>query len=387
MNPSTLNLHDLVKPPKALGFRADYLQAADAMLQKGVTDHLYSAVTYLIVRHGMIAAQGAHGIAQPDAIPPLPATLDTIFDMASITKTFTATLLLQCVEEGRLHLNQEVRQILPEADKAPIGPVAIHYLATHTSGLPAWKAVYKTENGEPLAQILATPLAHPTGMNYLYSDLGYITIGYIVERVLGKPLDVLVQERIFKPLGMSSSGYNPAPALYPRIAATGRSDLKDGIRAPSSRFVGDVHDPNAHGMKGVAGHAGIFSSAPDMLRFILSFRHETNADHLGLPPVLGPLARHLAATCQTDPTKPDINAHTIGYFAYPNGYLPKGDLFSERTFGHSGFTGTLIMYDPDVDVTLLMLTNRVVYETENDGNGLLRMRRLFANAIAGAISS
>ncbi len=174
---ANVNLNELVKPPKALGFREDHLQLADAMLQKGVADHLYSAVSYLVVRHGMIAAHGAYGIAQPDALPPIPATLDTIFDMASITKTFTATLLLQCVEEGRLHLNQEVRQVLPEADKAPIGPVALHYLATHTSGLPAWKAVYKTENGEPLAQILATPLAHPTGTNYTYSDLGYITIG------------------------------------------------------------------------------------------------------------------------------------------------------------------------------------------------------------------
>ena len=360
------------------------------MLQRGVEERMYSAVTYLIVRNGLIAAQGAYGIAQPDSMLHPPATLETVYDMASLTKPFTATLLLQCVEEGLLHLNQEVRQHIPEAEHAPIGAVPIHYLATHTSGLPAWKALYKKENGEPLAQILASPLVAPPGTKYTYSDLGYITLGFLLERVTKTPLETLVQERIFKPLGMASSGYRPAPARHARIAATSRgesTDIRvDGEHIQDKRFIGDVHDPNAYGMNGVAGHAGIFSNAPDMLRFILSFRNEATASHIGLPPVLGPLARRLAATNQNDAAKPDISAHTIGWFAYPNGYLPKGDLFSAQTFGHTGFTGTLLMFDPDVDVTILMLTNRVFYEKENDGTALLRMRRLFANVVAGAIT-
>ena len=379
-----MNLQDYVRPPKSLGFHPDRLLNADRMLQNGIGEHLYSAATYLVVRHGLIAAHGAYGIAQPDATPAIPATLDTVFDMASLTKTFTATMLLQCAEEGLLHLNQEVRQHIPEAEHAPIGPVGLHYLATHTSGLPAWKAVYKHENGDPLAQILATPLAAPTGTKYTYSDLGYITLGYILERVTKTPLATLVQERIMRPLGMTHSGYRPSTELHPLIAATSRGEIDvtvGGERLTDKRYIGDVHDPNAYGMDGVAGHAGIFSNAPDMFRFILSFRHEANASHAGLPPILGPLARKLASECQTDPTKPDINAHTIGWFAYPNGYLPRGDFFSNRTFGHTGFTGTLLMFDPDVDVTILMLTNRVVYEKENDGSALLRMRRLFANIV------
>ena len=385
-----MNLQDYARPPKSLGFDPDRLLLADRMLQNGISERMYSAVTYLIVRHGLIAARGAYGVAQPDAAPPIAATLDTVFDMASLTKTFTATLLLQCAEEGLLHLNQEVRQHLPEAENAPVGPVALHYLATHTSGLPAWKAVYKHENGEPLAQILATPLAAPTGTKYTYSDLGYITIGYILERVTKTPLEQLVQERIMRPLGMTRSGYKPANALYPLIAATSRGELDltvGGERLTDKRYIGDVHDPNAYGMNGVAGHAGIFSNAPDMFRFILSFRHEASASHLNLPPVLGSLARRLASESQNDAAKPDLSAHTIGWFAYPNGYLPRGDFFSNRTFGHTGFTGTLLMFDPDVDVTILMLTNRVVYEKENDGTALLRMRRLFANIVAGAITT
>src|ERR1019366_5955267 len=112
-----MNIHDLMKPAKSLGFDPDRLRHIDTMLEEGLCQQLYTAATYLVVRRGMIAAHGAFGTAQPDAMPPVVARLDTIFDMASITKTMTATLLLQCVEEGRLHLDQEVRHHLPEADQ------------------------------------------------------------------------------------------------------------------------------------------------------------------------------------------------------------------------------------------------------------------------------
>jgi CubicO group peptidase (beta-lactamase class C family) len=363
-----MNIHDMIKPAKSLGLDPERLRRIDAMLEEGIRQQLYPAAVYLVVRHGMIAAQGAFGAAQPDATPPVAARLDTIFDMASLTKPMTATLLLQCVEEGKLHLDQEVRQHLPEAEHAPIGAVAVHHLATHTSGLPAWKAVHKAES--PLADILATPLATEPGTKYVYSDLGYILLGYLLERITGMKLDALAHERIYTPLGMLYSGYNPAASLRPMIAAT---------TAP----LGEVHDPNAHGMGGVAGHAGLFSSAPDMLRYILSFRYPAVAARYGLPPILGPLARQLAERRRTDPA---VGGHTIGWFAYPSGYLPKGDLLSERAFGHSGFTGTLLMFDPEYDLTFLLLTNRVYYEKVNDGTAVLRQRRLLANVIGGAIT-
>jgi CubicO group peptidase (beta-lactamase class C family) len=362
-----MNISNFVKPPQSLGFDPDRLRRVDTMLQDGIREQLYPAATYLILRHGVIAAHGAYGIAQPNAAPPVPATLDTVFDMASLTKTMTATLLLQCVEEGRLHLDQEVRQHIPEAEKTPIGAVAIRHLATHTSGLPAWKAVYKAES--PLADILGTPLAAEPGKKYTYSDLGYILLGYLLERITRMPLDNLAHDRIFAPLGMAYSGFRPAAALHPLIAAT-------------TANLGEVHDPNAHGMGGVAGHAGLFSSSPDMLRFILSFRYPAVAARHGVPSILGPLARQLAERRQTDPA---VGGHTIGWFAYPSGYLPKGDLFSERTFGHTGFTGTLLMFDPEYDLTFLLLTNRVYYEKVNDGTAVLRQRRLLANVIGGAI--
>lgn len=357
----------LFKPAHALGLDPERLHAIDTLLQNGIRDQLFPAAVYLIMRRGLIAARGALGVAQPDAAPPRLADLDTIFDLASITKSFTAVLLLQCAEDGLLHLEQELKSLLPEAEKSPVGVATLRQLATHVSGLPAWRPVYKAAS--PLAEILATPLEGEPGTKYTYSDLGYITLGLLLERVTGKPLAQLAHDRIFAPLGMARTGYNLDPSLHPLFAAT---------TAP----LGEVHDPNARGMKGVAGHAGIFSNAPDLSRFCLALMSPTAAAHLGIKPILGPLARRLACTRQTNPP---LEGHTIGWFASPSGYLPRGDLLSDQSFGHTGFTGTSLVFDPENDLTLLLLTNRVYYENVNDGKGVLRLRRLFSNMVGGAV--
>lgn len=371
-------MENLVAAPKSLGLDPERLKRVDVVLEKGIAEGLYPAAVYVVLRHGMIAAQGAFGMAQPDSSPPVRARQDTIFDMASLTKTMTATLLLQCVERGQLHLGQTVADFLPEAKDAPVGPVSLRLLATHTSGLPPWKPLYKTEAASPLADILATPLTAEPGTHYAYSDLGYILLGEIVSRVTGTPLDRLAEEHIFHPLGMKDSGFLPDPALRPRIAATRHCPW----RGEDKILIGEVHDANSHKLNGVAGHAGLFSTAPDMVRFALAFRHPQTAAHVGVPPVLGPLARHLAETSQIPAS---VGAHTIGWFAVGNGYLPQGDLLSARSFGHTGFTGTWLMFDPENDLTLLLLTNRVY--ANNDGTAFLRMRRPFANLVAGAILS
>lgn len=281
------------------------------------------------------------------------------------------------MEQGRLHLRQEVRSLLPEAEGSPVGSVMVQQLATHTSGLPPWKALYGEEVTSPLDVIFTTPLAAEPGMQYAYSDLGYVLLGEIIARVMGKPLNEAMQEAIFSPLGMAQTGYCPPPAHYSHIAATGQKE-----NAEDTRHVGFVHDPNCHHMGGIAGHAGIFSSAPDMLRYILALQYLETAETFGIPPLLSPLAHRLASERQTDPA---VGGHSIGWFTVPNGMLPRGDLLSERTFGHSGFTGTMLLFDPSYDLTILLLTNRVYYEKEHDGSGVLRQRRLFANMVAAAL--
>jgi CubicO group peptidase (beta-lactamase class C family) len=298
--------------------------------------------------------------------------LETIFDMASVSKPITATLLLQCVEQGQLNLGMTVAYLLPEAKEAPVGPVTLRQLATHTSGLPAWKPLYKTAAASALEDILTTPLETEPGTRYVYCDLGYILLGEILARVTGKPLDRLAQERIFAPLGMTRTAYCPDASLHPEIAATANCSWREG-----RILIGEVHDANAHSLGGVAGHAGLFSTAPDMARFGRALLNASS----DLPSILGPRARQLAAANQIDPA---IGGHSIGWFTPPNGMLPWGDLLSSQTFGHTGFTGTLLMMDPETDLILLLLTNRVYQPIE--GSGVLRLRRLFANLVAGAIT-
>ena len=371
-----MQLKDLTKPPKALGFDAAHLALAEAHLQRGLADRLYSAAVAVILRHGMIAAQTVLGQAQPDAQPPITTTLDTIFDMASVSKTFTATLLLKSVERGLLQLGQNVKSLLPEAEHSPVGGVTVRQLATHTSGLPAWKALYQTKAPSALADILSTPLAAEPGTKYAYSDLGYITLGEILARIHGKPLSQLVNEYITAPLGMEHTGYNPATELRPSIAATGHSRDREG-----QTNIGVVHDENAHGLGGVAGHAGVFSCAPDLVRYVLSLAYPTTAAHFNIPPLLSLPARHLAQRSQIP--NAEVGSHSIGWFTPPNGYLPHGDLLSERSFGHTGFTGTLLLFDPEYDLAIMLLTNRVV--SPSDGTAFLRLRRIYVNTIAGAL--
>ena len=372
------NLEGLARPPKSLGFDPERLRAANAMLERGIADGLFPAAAYAVLRHGMIAAKGAFGLAQPDASPPVRATFETLFDMASLTKPMTATLLLQCVERGDLHLGQTVGFFLPEAEKTPVAEVTLRQLATHTSGLPPWKPLYKSEKPTPLAEILATPREADPGKRYAYSDLGYILLGEILTRVTKMPLERLAKERLYTPLGMAASGYLPASAARATAAATRFCPW----RGEANILLGEVHDANAHKLGGAAGHAGLFSNAPDMIRYILSFRYPATAAHLGLPSVLGPRARHLAERSQIEPS---VGSHSIGWFCVPSGYLPQGDLLSSRSFGHTGFTGTSLVFDPETDVTILLLTNRVY--SAADGTGVLRLRRLFSNLVAGALTA
>lgn len=371
-----MELEELITPPARLGFHADRIRKIDLLLEQGLADRLYTSAVYMVLRKGKIAARGAFGIAQPDAVPIIPTTDDTLFDLASVTKPFTATLLLHAVEQGRIHLDQHVADFLPEASGTPAGSLPLRRLATHTSGLPAWKPLYKTP-GRAIAEILSTPLQHEPGTHYVYSDLGYILLGEILARVTGMELDHLAREWIFAPLGMSWTGYNPDPSLRPITAATANCAFR-----PGKILVGEVHDANAFSMNGVAGHAGLFSTAGDLARFALGFlsphvRHGRSSPE----PVLGIAAQRLVRENQAPPK---VGGHSIGWFTVPNGMLPRGDLLSNRTFGHTGFTGTLLMFDPVFELAMILLTNRV-YQT-GEGSGVLRLRRLFANAVAGSLT-
>lgn len=347
------------------------LERVHALVERGVHDGVYPAAAYAVVRGGRVWAKGAFGRIQPDGPNEAETDEHTIFDMASLSKPITATLLLQAVEEGRLHLRMALQDVLPEAVDAPVGPVSLQRLATHTSGLPAWKPLYKSE--QPIQEIFRTELEAEPGTRYAYSDLGYILLGQLVARVFDRPLDALAQERIFAPLGMTRTAYRPDASLQPEIAATANCPWRDG-----RTLIGEVHDANAHSLGGIAGHAGIFSTLADMIRFASLFAPQDDRKPVGA--VLSRLSIRLASENQIDSA---IGGHSIGWFTPPNGMLPRADLLSDRTFGHTGFTGTMLWIDPHYSLAGILLTNRVYQPAE--GKALLRLRWLFSNAAASAV--
>ncbi len=361
-----------VVSPADLGLDSRRLAVADALIQAGVEEKTYPAAVFLVARRGKIGHQRAFGHLQPGGGA---TRVDTIFDLASVTKPVNAVALLTLLEDGKASLHQKLEDLLPETAGSALAPVTVRQLATHTSGLPAWKPLYRIPGGRNpmLADILRTPLHHPPGTRYAYSDLGYLLIGEIIERVSGMSLDQYVHARVLAPLGMKDTGYLPAATRRSRIAATAHCPMR-----PGQTLVGEVHDSNAHAYGGVAGHAGLFGTAPDLalLGSALTRRGEAGGRRL-----LGVPTLRLARTNQIPP---EVGGHSIGWFTPPNGMLPRGDLLGETVFGHTGFTGTMLVCDPEYELTVVLLTNRVMNPSEN--GGILRIRRQVMNAVASAIA-
>jgi len=346
------------------------LALADDHVQRGHEEEVYTAAVLLVARGGRIAHQRAFGTLAPDGPP---ARTDSLFDLASLTKPHTAAAVLTLVEDGRVSLAGEVAEWIPETKGTPLASLTLRQLATHTSGLPAWRPLYRSGNRQAmLAEILATPLQNPPGTRSVYSDLGYILLGEVVARASGMPLDQYLHSRILAPLGMKDTGFLPAPTRRSRIAATANSRNR-----PDQRIVGEVHDENAHAFGGVAGHAGLFGTAGDLA--ILASALATDGE-IGGHRVFGLPTLRLIRTSQVEP---GVGGHSIGWFTPPNPMLPRGDLLPDTTFGHTGFTGTMVVVEPASQLVVILLTNRVINPA--DGTGIARVRRRVLNAVASAI--
>jgi CubicO group peptidase (beta-lactamase class C family) len=385
--------------PAELGLRPEKLAAAEELLVQGLESCDYTCAVYLLARHGRVAACGAMGkLGREEGDPP--AALDTIFDMASVTKPVaTATSLMILIERGILHLNQPVTDFFPDRRVPHLSGVTVKHLATHTSGLPAWRDLFSKEGTRQSAidQLFQTPLEYPTGAKHVYSCLGYIMLGLVIEQASGIPLADFAAENVFAPLGMADSGFpavrdpenrdNPPKDKAHRIAPTANSRGRDRI------LVGEVHDENAWAMEGNSGNAGLFSTAPDLAVYAQMLlnggqlgepqRHGEHGDEgeQGGVRILGPLS---VVKMLTNRISPSIGGQSYGFFTAPNEMTPCGDLFSERSAGHTGFTGTSLLIDPEYDMFVILLTNRV-YE-KRDAPDFLRRRRLFHNVVASAIT-
>ncbi|SBT91145.1 CubicO group peptidase, beta-lactamase class C family [Streptomyces sp. DI166] len=282
----------------------------------------------------------------------IPMARDTVFDLASVSKLFTSILAVQQIERGALGLEATVASYLPEFGAAGKQDMTVRQLLTHTSGFRAWIPLYNAPTHEEKLQLIwnEAPL-NPPGSRYLYSDLNLISLQLVLEKVTGRPLDALLHEEITGPLGMDRTRYNPPASWKPRIAAT--EDARKPWSGLDRGLVwGEVHDENAFGLGGVAGHAGVFSCAWDLA--VLG-RTLLNGGAYGRTRILEPGSVELMFT--------DFNTdfpgdeHGLGFELYQHWYM--GAMATPRTAGHTGFTGTSLVLDPTTDSFLVVLGNSV----------------------------
>ena len=272
----------------------------------------------------------------------------TLWDLASLTKVVgTTTAMMQLVSAGRVDVDAPVQRYLPQWTGQHAERVTIRHLLLHTAGLRAHRPLY-TEAADAMAAralVYATPLDTVPGARTLYSDLGIILLGDVIEKVTGEPLDVYLRREVFAPLGMHDTMFNPPPELIDRVAPT----EIDPWRGRHVR--GEVHDENAFRLGGVAPHAGLFSTAHDLARFA---RMYLNGGVLDSARILDPATIALF----TRAADRAFSTRALGWDT-PDGRNSAGRLMSDRAFGHTGFTGTSIWIDPAADVFVLLLTNRV----------------------------
>lgn len=290
-------------------------------------------------------------------------TTRTVYDIASLTKVVgLTTAIMMLVEEGRVELDAPVRRYVPMFGSFHDSAVTVRHLLTHSSGLPAWRPLWRTarDRREVIAMAAREPLEYPTGTRMVYSDLGAIVLTGMVERLAGERLDRLLAHRLFRPLGMRDTRFRPPRSWRARIAPT---EVDTAYRR---RLVwGEVHDENAFAMDGVSGHAGLFSTAPDLARFAQFMLRG------GAPLLSSETVRHF--TLRQDSA---LSHRALGWET-PNGQNSAGSMLSARAFGHTGFTGTSMWIDPGRDLFVILLTNRVHPTREN--NRIFEIRRRLAD--------
>jgi CubicO group peptidase (beta-lactamase class C family) len=299
---------------------------------------------------------------------------DTIYDTASLTKpVVTTTLAAMLYEQGQLDISAPVGRYLPEwtrgANAEQRARVTVAHLLAHASGLPAHEDYFLKSKGraEILARAVAQPLSYDPGSQTIYSDIGFILLGAIIESLTGRGLDELAKERIFAPLGMTNTIFRPRKSLRARIASTERT-------AARKQFVhGEVHDENAWAMGGVAGHAGMFSTVPDLAIFCQMLLNGGIYAHERI------LWRKTVAEF-TSANPLAANTRTLGWNV-PTERSSSGQYFSKQSIGHTGFTGTSIWIDPAKELFVVLLTNAARVHVNLEDDLIRRVQPALHNAI------
>jgi len=363
--------------PGALGFDDARLAAVVAYLRAEVDSGAFPGAVLAVGRHGRLALLAPVGHYGTD--DPRPVEAGTIYDLASLTKVValtTACMLL--VDAGKLALDAPVARYVPEFRGPGKDAVTIRHLLTHSSGLPDWRPLFReaATRDAALALVDTTPLESPPGTRFVYSDLGAMVLMQVVERLAGESLDSLAATRIFAPLGMVATRYLPPPDWRPLIAPT---EYDTAFRHRMLR--GEVHDENAARLGGVSGHAGLFSNALDLSRFAAVLLNGGAWDSLAL------VRAETVAEFTRRQDLPPGSTRALGWDTPdepPDSTSSAGAKLSPQAFGHTGFTGTSMWLDPDRDLFIILLTNRVNPSRSN--TAIRRVRHHAADLVVDALT-
>ncbi|MGC9336384.1 MAG: serine hydrolase domain-containing protein [Anaerolineae bacterium] len=375
------------------------LDRVDALMRDGL-GRVFPAAVLTVARNETTRFRRAYGYLDPD-VGARPTQVDTRFDLASLTKLFTATAFVRLVEMGQVGLDQPVVTVIPGlSGRRPIGDtedplslavvppppryrgqeveaeaVTFRHLLTHTSGLAAWRSLFRELAGTPLGQrrrravelVCGYDFAYPTGQEVVYSDLGFILLGEAVARLTDRPLNRAVQELVLEPLALADTGY--CPSTHTRsIAPTEICPWR------GRRLRGEVDDKNAAAVGGVSGHAGLFAPAHDVLALGCCFLH-------GGAPLL-----RLETVAQMTQEQVSMGGQRRGlvWLLAGDEHAPYTDSLGPEAYGHTGFTGTSLWVAPRHDLVVVLLTNRVYYGRD-DGEAVVTFRHQLHRTIAAAI--
>ena len=332
--------------PKSVGMSAARLATIDRVVARGIKEGGYPGAVVVVGRKGKAVWERGFGrldwnVGSPDADP-----ASTIYDLASLTKvvaTTTAAMIL--FDEGRLGLDAPVSAFLPEFSGGWKDSVTIRHLLVHRSGLPAGRDLWRIARtpDEARRYAIESDLVAVPGTRFIYSDLGADLLGFVVETVAGTTLDVFLEQRVFAPLGMEHTFFRPADSLRARIAPT------EVMPPRGYPLRGEVHDENAYALGGIAGHAGLFSTAQDLAVFAQMMLNggEFNGVRIVADSAVRLFTRRTAGT------------RALGWDTAEDHNGGSGQYLSGASYGHTGYTGTSLWIDPEREMFVILLTNRV----------------------------
>ena len=332
---------------------ADRFREVETLVKQSIADSVFPGASIAVLYKDDVVFHKAFGTLTYDRHSP-PAQTSTIYDLASLTKpVVTTSIIMQLSERDSLDIDAPVSHYIPEFSRNGKGNITIRNLLLHNSGLIAHRFFIKTcrTADEVMQSICNESLVYPTGTRTTYSDLGFIILGAVIERVTGKTLQENFHERFSKPLGMRSTMFNPPDSLHSGIAPT-EKDKSWTLSDPRPL----VHDHNTALLGGAAGHAGLFSTTGDLLRFAAMLMQEGqyNGSTFFRPSTLEYF------------TQRHSESRALGWdLRSLNGRSSSGQYFSTNSYGHLGYTGTSIWIDPEKDLAVITLTNRVHPSSEN----------------------